>query len=135
MSATEPLVHRVWIDAPPERVFPFFCEPERLTRWLGDAAELDAAPGGRFAVDFGQVLVRGRYLEVQPPERVVFTWGQAGSEQLPPGSSRVEVALAAERGGTTVTLRHHDLPGAERDSHDRGWLAKLAQLAEHAAGR
>lgn len=134
MAATEPLVHQVWIDAAPDRVFAFFCDPERLTRWLGDEAVLEPEPGGRFAVDFhGRGQVRGSYVAVEPPERVVFTWGHAGSEQLPPGTSRVEVLLAGDRGGTTVTLRHHDLPASELDSHRRGWTDKLAALVEAAA--
>ncbi len=133
MAATaDPLVASIWIDAPPDRVFPFFTDPARLTRWLGEAAELEATPGGRFAVDIGTRPVRGSYLELDEPHRVVFSWGDAGSEALPPGASRVEVTLAAERSGTTVTLTHHDLPEPERSDHARGWPIKL-QALRHAA--
>jgi uncharacterized protein YndB with AHSA1/START domain len=127
-TAESPLVESVWIDADPDRVFPFFTDPARLTQWLGEAAELDAVPGGRFAVDISHRLVRGSYLEVQPPRRVVFSWGDAGSVALPPGSSRVEVDLEPNAGGTKVTLRHHGLSGEERADHARGWPVKLAQL-------
>jgi uncharacterized protein YndB with AHSA1/START domain len=129
MTATEPIVASVWIDATPERVFPFFTDPTRLTQWLGHTAELDPVPGGRFAVDTDHGLVRGSYLEVRPPHRVVFSWGDAGSAQLPPGASRVEVDLAPADGGTSVTLRHHDLRGVERADHARGWPNLLRRLA------
>ena len=89
--------------------------------------------GGRFAVDTGHGLVRGRYLEVRPPHRVVFSWGDAGSARLPPGASRVEVDLAASAGGTSVTLRHHGLSGEERADHARGWPTVLGRLAAAAA--
>src|SRR4051812_45600759 len=84
-TAEPPIVTSVWIDAAPEHVFPFFVAPARLTKWLGHAAELEPVPGGRFAVDINQRLVRGSYLEVDSPHRVVFSWGDAGSAELPPG--------------------------------------------------
>lgn len=127
-AAEEPLVASVWIEATPEQVFPFFTDPSRLTQWLGHAAELDPVVGGHFAVDISHRLVRGRYLEIQPPHRVVFTWGDAGSAALPPGASRVEVELEAAGRQTLVTLRHHGLRGPERVDHAHGWPSKLQQL-------
>lgn len=123
-----PVVSSVWIDAPPETVFPFFTDPARLTQWLGHAAQVDPVAGGRFAVDINDRLVRGRYLEVSPPHRVVFSWGDAGSAALPPGSSRVEVDLEAAGTRTLVTLRHHGLGGEARADHGRGWPLKLGEL-------
>ena len=61
----------------------------------GQHAELDPTPGGVFAVDIDGHPVRGEYVEVDPPHRVVVTWGLLGSEQLPAGSSRVEFRLTA----------------------------------------
>ena len=88
-----------------------------------------AAGGGRtLAVDINHRLVRGSYLEVRPPHRVVFSWGDAGSAQLPPGASRVEVDLEAVGQQTLVTLRHHGLSGEVRVDHARGWPYKLEQL-------
>jgi len=118
----------VWIEATPDQVFPFFTDTERLTRWLGHAAEVDPVVGGRFAVDINHRLVRGRYLEVRPPHRVVFSWGDAGSAALPPGSSRVEVDLEATGSRTLVTLRHHGLDADARADHSRGWPLKLQEL-------
>jgi len=124
----EPLVASVWIEASPEQVFPFFTDPVRLTQWLGHAAQVDPVAGGRFAVDISHRLVRGSYLEVSPPHRVVFSWGDAGSSALPPGSSRVEVDLEAAGSRTLVTLRHHGLSGEVRADHARGWPLKLQEL-------
>ena len=58
----------------------------------------------------------------------MLSWGDAGSAELPPGSSRVEVDLKPAAGGTTVTLRHHDLTGAQHADHARGWPVVLARL-------
>jgi uncharacterized protein YndB with AHSA1/START domain len=134
----EPLVTSVWIEATLEQVFPFFTDPSRLVQWLGHAAEVDPVPGGRFAVDINHRLVRGKYLEIQPPRRVVFTWGDAGSAELPPGASRVEVDLEAHGQLTKVTLRHHQIIGEVRADHARGWPAVLRRLtiaADSRAGR
>lgn len=127
-AAEPPLISSIWISASPDRVFPFFTDPARLAQWLGHAVDVDPVPGGRFAVDISHRLVRGTYLEIAAPHRVVFSWGDAGSVALPPGASRVEVELEAAGGGTTVTLRHHGLAEPERADHARGWPVVLGRL-------
>ena len=84
--AAEPLTASVHIEAAPEQVFEYFTSPEAIVRWMGDYALLDAAPGGAFEVDVNGVPVRGRYLEVEPPHRLLISWGHAGSERLPTGA-------------------------------------------------
>src|SRR5580693_8836741 len=74
--------------------------------------------------------VRGRYVEIEPPRRVVFTWGVPGRDALPPGSTTVEVVLTADGTGTLVELFHHDLPADQLDSHLEGWLAMLDRLVK-----
>lgn len=115
----------------PETVFPFFTDAERYVRWQGTAAELDPTPGGSYVVHMGpHGTVRGEYRVVEPPHRVVFTWGWEGNEQLPPGSSTVEVTLVADGGETVVRLRHTGLPDeASARTHEEGWTTYLSALA------
>src|SRR5665213_1202628 len=75
------------IEASPQEVFPYLVQPDLLVRWLGTWVDVDPEPGGAFAVDMGETQVRGSYLAVDPPHRVVFTWGIPGDEELPAGSS------------------------------------------------
>jgi uncharacterized protein YndB with AHSA1/START domain len=135
-SATEPLRHEVAIAAPPETVFAFFTDPSRMVEWMGVAAILDPRPGGTFRVEAnGRDVVLGEYLEVDPPRRIVFTWGFEGTERaLGAGATRVEVTLEADGDGTRLTLRHHDLPEGARAAHGQGWTHYLARLAPAAAG-
>ena len=42
----EVVARDLYIAARPEIVFSFFTEPEKLVRWLGIRATLDAQPGG-----------------------------------------------------------------------------------------
>ena len=132
--AAEPLTASVHIEAAPEQVFEYFTSPEAIVRWMGDYALLDPAPGGAFDVDINGVPVRGRYLEVEPPHRLLISWGHAGSDRLPPGASTVEVRLSPAGGGTRVEIEHRDLPQDMRDAFGRGWPHFVARLAVAAAG-
>ena len=118
----------VRIAAPPETVFPYLTDPQLIVTWIGDRAELDAQPGGTFAIDFGATAARGNYLAVEPPHRVVFTWGIPDDATMPPGSSTVEVLLVADGDDTIVHLTHRDLPEDREPSHREGWDGCLAAL-------
>jgi uncharacterized protein YndB with AHSA1/START domain len=140
---TEPVVKDVRIDARPETVFGFFTEPDKLTRWLCVEAAVDPRPGGinhqthpgDESYPGGPFYMRGEFVEVSPPSRVVFTWGFENPEVgVPPGASTVEVTLTPDGDGTRVRLVHRDLPEAERPSHDEGWTGMLERLAVAAPG-
>jgi len=132
--AAEPVIASVHIDAPPERVYEYFVKPEAIVTWMGDYALLEASPGGRFAIDVKGAPVRGRFLDLDPPRRLVISWGYAGSDDLPPGTSTVEIRLTAERGGTRVELEHRDLPASQRPGHVSGWQHYLGRLTVAATG-
>ena len=133
--ATEPVVATVHIDAPLERVYEYFTRPAAIVTWMGEYALLEAEPGGRFTVDVKGAPVRGRFLSLDPPRRLLISWGYAGSERLPPGTSTVEIRLTAESGGTRVELEHRDLPAEERPGHASGWAHYFGRLGVAAAGR
>ena len=128
MTGSEALTATVRIGAAPADVFPYFIDPGLLIRWIGEWADLHPEPGGVFALNFSNTAVRGAYVEIDPPRRVVFTWGVPGKDSLPPGSTTVEVILTADGPDTVVELFHHGLPAAERDGHLEGWTAILARL-------
>jgi uncharacterized protein YndB with AHSA1/START domain len=132
--AAEPLTASVHIEAAPEQVFEYFTSPAAMVRWMGDYALLDPAPGGAFHVDINGVPVRGRYLEVEPPHRLLISWGHAGSERLPPGASTVEVRLSPAAGGTQVEIVHRGLPADQTAGFARGWPHFIERLAIAAAG-
>ncbi len=99
-----------------------------MVTWIGERADLDARPGGTFAIDFDGTAARGSYLAVEPPDRVVFTWGIPEDPTLPPGSSTVEVVFVADGADTIVNLTHRDLPPEREPSHREGWEHCLAML-------
>jgi uncharacterized protein YndB with AHSA1/START domain len=124
----------VHIDATPEQVYAYFVRADAIARWLGDSAILEATPGGAFSVDVRGAPVRGRFLELAPPHRLVLSWGYQGSRRLPPGASTIEITLTEEGSGTRVLLEHHGLPHDERLGHEIGWGHYLPRLQSAAAG-
>ena len=130
----EPIRAGIHVVAAPEQVFRYFCDADAMLAWMGDRATLDPVEGGAFAVDVRGVAVRGTYLAVEPPHRVVFSWGHEGSAELPPDSSVVEVRLTAAGSGTRVVIEHRDLPARRAEGHGRGWRLFLGRLAVAAAG-
>jgi uncharacterized protein YndB with AHSA1/START domain len=130
------VVHEVVLAAPPAEVYEMFVDPRQLVRWIGISADLEPQPGGRFRFEVmpGQ-FCEGEYVELDPPTRVVVTWGWTNpSMGLPPGSSRVEVELRPDGNGTRLRLVHHQLPGDLRLLHDDGWTQFLGRLEATLAG-
>lgn len=124
----------IHIEASPETVFEYLTTNDGMTAWMGQHADLDPTPGGRFAVDIAGHPVRGEFLHVDPPHRVVMSWGFAGSTDLPAGESTVEFRLIPTDGGTRVELHHSDLPHTEVRGHADGWANFLPRLAIVSAG-
>jgi uncharacterized protein YndB with AHSA1/START domain len=152
MTQTAPVEVTVHITAAPEDVFACLTDPARYIQWMGSQAKLDPRPGGTYLVRMSDGMSNaGTYLQVDPPRLVVFTWGfadeeaashtlhkpgvPAGTNPMPPGSTRVTVTLQDQDGGTRLTLRHDDLPTPElTEGHRIAWNAYLSRLAIRAAG-
>jgi uncharacterized protein YndB with AHSA1/START domain len=125
-----PVVASIRIEATPDVVFPYFTDAALMTTWLADAAELDPQPGGIFAIGIRSgPAARGTFVEVDPPRRVVFTWGVPDEPTLPPGGSTVEVVLEADGDATVVILTHRGLTERWATSHEEGWTSFMGELA------
>ena len=123
------------IDAAPEAIFPFLTDPQKIVRWKGVDATVEASPGGVYRVNVtGVKHAVGEYLEVDAPHRVVFTWGWEGDEHLPPGSSTVTIELISDGEGTIVRLTHSGLPEGADAAQLQGWEHFLPRLAIVASG-
>ena len=138
MTATELRLERTY-DAPRERVYEAWTNPEVLRRWWaagpgfeGVSAEVDVRAGGRIrltmrAPDGQEHSGAGEYTVVDPPERLAYTWvweGNDGHESL------VSVDFVEADGATTVRLVHSGLASEESVAqHGHGWTACLDNLA------
>ena len=131
------LVREIVVDARPETIFEFFTVPEKHVQWEGTEAELDPRPGGVYRVLVaGAHQLAGEYVEVSPPDRIVFTvgWDVEGNP-IRPGSTTVEITLHPDGDKTLVRLAHRGLPDEDAvEQHSHGWEHYLGRLAVAAAG-
>jgi uncharacterized protein YndB with AHSA1/START domain len=128
------------IEASPETVWELLTDPVKARRWWGIDATFDTRPGGEFRLHVGSgSIARGEYVEVEPPSRLVFTfgWEQGGdtSGRTPAGSTTVEITLVPTDTGTTLTLVHSGIAtGETAENHATGWDHYLSRLAVTAGG-
>ena len=127
------------IAAPPATVFAFLTDPEKIVSWMGAEAQTEAHSGGLYLVknvggDHARAA-RETFREVVPVHRLAYSFGWEGWEDVPPGSSLVEIDLIEKDGGTLLRMTHSGLPDqAQCDAHSRGWEHYLGRLAVAAAG-
>jgi uncharacterized protein YndB with AHSA1/START domain len=131
---TDVLEHEVMVAAQPETVFAYFTDPAKIVRWMGDEAMLDPQPGGICRIALGPAVMLGRFVEVVPYTRVVFSWGWESERGIPPASTAVEVSLIPDGDGTRVRLTHRRLPATAVGFHTMGWNHYLPRLALAATG-
>jgi uncharacterized protein YndB with AHSA1/START domain len=140
MSATTELTaveREIAIAASPETVWEFLVDPEKAVRWMGTAATFELRPGGLYRVDVvpGNTAV-GTFVEIDPPRRLVYTWGwESGpGSSVAPGSTTVAFDLIPRDSGTLLRFRHSDLPSSKSvESHGHGWDHYFERLAKVAA--
>lgn len=128
---------------PRRRVFEAWTEEERVREWWAPEGftdpeiEIDLREGGafRFAMknaDGEPVVAVGRFLEVTPPERLVYTWTWEGDD---PVETRVTVEFRETDAGTELVLVHERFPSEEMaDLHREGWIGGLERLHGVVAG-
>ena len=130
----EPLLIARRFGAPRELVFQAWSTAESMKRWFSPEhytvpdAEIDFRPGGVCAIcmrspegqDFWS---RGEYVEIAPPERLVFTSGVSVGDAVK-FTARTTVTFAVDGAGTHMTVRQ------EYEVFDEAFLAAVAGAAE-----
>jgi uncharacterized protein YndB with AHSA1/START domain len=102
---------------------------------MAATADVDPRPGGtiRWTHANGDSCA-GRFVELVPARRIVFTYGwERADVGVPPGSTTVEITVRPSGAGTELRLVHRGLAGPMADAHAGGWdnyLRRLAATAE-----
>jgi len=129
------------IAAPPERVFELWTEPDFLVRWWGPdgydvpSHAIDVRPGGHWRTtlrspDGGLLSVSGVYRRIEPPRRLVFTWGWDDENGIRGPETEVTVTFEPTPGGTRMVLLQQTFETKEsRDNHRTGWSSTFDCLA------
>jgi uncharacterized protein YndB with AHSA1/START domain len=147
-SADREIVITRLIDAPPERVFDAWTDPQQVVQWWGPrgftitTTKMEVRPGGvwRFVMhgpDGRDYQNKITYLEIVRPERLVYKHG--GDEDLEPVSFQTTVTFVAQGNKTKVTMRAVFPAAEERDRVVKeygaieGGKQTLERLDEHLA--
>jgi uncharacterized protein YndB with AHSA1/START domain len=124
-------------DASREQVYAAWTEPAQIVKWFGpDAgpvtrAETEVRTGGRYTIVFHsedgeEHHVSGRYREVVPNQKLMFTWAW---RSMPERESLVTILIRPDGEGCLLTLIHEQFfDEAARDRHDYGWTGALNKL-------
>jgi len=127
------------IAAPPATVFAFLTDPQKIVSWIGLEASTEQQPGGLYLIKgVGNTTrtARGAFREVVPVHRLAYSFGWDDHEEVPPGSSLIEIDLIDHDGGTLLRMTHSGLPTeAQCANHAKGWAHYLGRLAVAASGR
>jgi uncharacterized protein YndB with AHSA1/START domain len=138
---TTALTHRldrtVDIGAPVDVVFGYFTDSTLWAAWWGPGSAIEARPGGQVKIVHpGGVEVAGEVLAVDPPTRIVFTYGYRTGDQMPKeGGSQVTIALEPVGTSTRLRLEHLFAETAQRDAFVQGWRYQLSVFATVIADR
>jgi len=149
------------IEASPEQVFGAWTDPARLTWYFNDSLplpeepiEVDLRPGGfwrqMMVIDHEtRFMTGGMYVEIDPPDRLVFVWGAVGGwpslDPSDPDDCPLVTLTLTALGNKTVM--HLDVRMPEGMSDERaaqwmatphmqqGWADTIDRLAPFLAGR
>ena len=151
--AADSIEQEILIGAPAEVVWRVITEPDQISRWFSDEAEVDARPGatgtltwkpgGRGGSKEVEMIAPIRVVEAEPYRRFSFRWGHP-QEASPDedNSALVEFSLTQEAHGTRLRVIEsgidavtHDDNGKTRyfESHEQGWERHLCELLDYVA--
>jgi uncharacterized protein YndB with AHSA1/START domain len=127
MNLPHRLDRTVVIQAAPQTVFRFFTENDRWASWWGTGSTIEPTSGGRVFIRHPNgIESSGEVVAVDPPRRIVFTYGFNSGNPIPPGSSRVTINLEPQGAATRLDLVHEFAEPGPRDEHVQGWRYQLS---------
>lgn len=136
IAAAQADLYRAWTD------------PATKAEWWGKTAraelvkcEMDPRVGGRFRYEMRMPnsekseVACGEHVEVNPPQRMIFTW--ATDEDESGGATKVALEFVDLRDGTTRGVVTHEgvASPSVAAAYRANWANLLQDLAKHFAGR
>ena len=131
-------VFEIYIKTTPERLWEAIVDPDLRARYsFGVRVESDWTNGSTYSSTAGEhAIAEGENLEVDPPRRLVQTWGwePGGQGDIEPSTTRIEYELISN-GDATILRFRHELPTAKSaESHAHGWDHYFERLVVAAQG-
>ena len=131
--------------APREELFAAWTQADALKKWWGPegftapSVEMDLSVGGKFRVEMRTAegesfYLNGAFVEIRPPERLVFTFRWERGEWNYP-ETLVSVDFIANGDETEIALTHEGFPDENmQDEHQEGWGACMGNLRGYLGG-
>ncbi len=103
------------IPATPDEVYLALTTPATIHLWSGEEAEMSTVPGSEFSLWEGSIT--GKNLEFVPGKKIVQQWYFGEQEK----DSVVTIVLHPDPKGTSVELRHTNIPDEAYEDIIEGW--------------
>jgi uncharacterized protein YndB with AHSA1/START domain len=151
--ASDSVEREILIEATPEVVWGVITEPEHISRWFSDEAEVEGRvgadgtltwrPGGRSGDREVDMIVPIRVVEAEPFRRFSFRWNHpegAGPDEN--NSALVEFSLIEEADGTRLRVVESGIDAVTDDEqgkaryiedHEQGWERHLGEMFDYVA--
>lgn len=116
------------IPGAPEDVYAALTNPFTLELWTGEKAEMSTEPGSEFSLWEGSIV--GKNLEFEENKKIVQQWyfGEEGEASI------VTIKLHPDKKGTSLELRHTNMPEDDYNDLVEGWnesyMAALIEFFE-----
>jgi uncharacterized protein YndB with AHSA1/START domain len=153
--AADIVEREILIEASPEVVWGVITEPEQISRWFSDEAEVEGRagadgtltwkPGGRGGEREFDMIVPIRVVEAEPFRRFSFRWNHPeGARPDESNSALVEFSLIEEADWTRLRVVESgigavapDTAGKTRylEDHGQGWERHLGEMLDYVASK
>ncbi|MDN3548021.1 SRPBCC domain-containing protein [Mucilaginibacter aquaedulcis] len=104
-----------YIPATPEEIYMAITNPITIELWTGEVAEMSTEPGSEFSMWEGSIT--GKNLEFEPNKKIVQQWYFDGQSD----NSIVTIKIHPDKKGSSVELRHTNIPDGDFDDMVDGW--------------
>jgi len=103
------------IDAPPSEVYNALTNPLSIQLWTGESVTMSTEPNSEFSLWEGSIV--GKNLDFEENKKITQQWYFGDNEV----ESVVTIKLHPEKDGTSVELRHTNIPDEDYDDIVEGW--------------
>ncbi len=103
------------INEEPEIIYQALTNPATIKLWTGEEAEMSTELGSEFSLWEGSIV--GKNLEFEEGKKIVQQWYFEGQDE----PSIVTIKLHKHKDGTSVELRHVNIPDEAYDDISEGW--------------
>jgi len=116
------------LPATPEEVYTALTNPLTIELWTGESAEMSTETGSEFSLWEGSIV--GKNIEFEEGKKIVQQWYFEGQ----PEESIVTIKLHPDKIGTSIELKHTNIPDVDYQDIVEGWdnsyFGSLAEFFE-----